>query len=105
LCALSKRRSFDNQRVDGENRIRWRLNICRSTLRPKPREIKPFTTKEAFVSIIPERHNVVSNLSKVEEHPLAATQQGTFTSTNQQQQAKNSIRVVVQETQLVPRRN
>lgn len=58
--------------------------------------------KEVFVSIIPERHNVVSNLEqRVEEHPLVAASNSTFTSTNQQQQTKNSIRAVVQETQLV----
>lgn len=58
--------------------------------------------KEAFVSIIPERHNVVSNLEqKVEEHPLVAASNSKFTNNNQQQQAKNSIRAVVQETQLV----
>ncbi|MEZ7499804.1 conjugative transposon protein TraM [Flavobacterium sp. Arc3] len=59
-------------------------------------------SKEIFVSIIPERHNVVSNLQqRVEEHPLVAASNSTVTSTNQQQQAKNSIRAVVQETQLV----
>ncbi|WP_369765002.1 conjugative transposon protein TraM [Flavobacterium sp. WC2429] len=58
--------------------------------------------KEAFVSIIPERHNVVSNLEqRVEEHPVVADINSTFTSTNHQQQTKNSIRAVVQETQLV----
>jgi conjugative transposon TraM protein len=58
--------------------------------------------KEVFVSIIPERHNVVSNLQqRVEEHSLVAVSNSTFTGTDQQQQAKNSIRAVVQETQLV----
>ena len=58
--------------------------------------------KEAFVSIIPESRNVVSNLEqRVEEHLVVAVSNSTFTNTNQQQQAKNSIRAVVQETQLV----
>ena len=58
--------------------------------------------KEVFVSIIPERHNVVSNLKQsVEEHLVVAVSNSTFTSADQQQQTKNSIRAVVQETQLV----
>ncbi|MBC5838161.1 conjugative transposon protein TraM [Flavobacterium muglaense] len=58
--------------------------------------------KEAFVSIIPERYNVVSNLKQsVDEQLVIAVSNSTFTSTDQQQQTKNSIRAVVQETQLV----
>lgn len=58
--------------------------------------------KEAFVPIIPEWHNVVSNLEqRVEEHLVVAVTNSKFTTNNQQQQAKNSIRAVVQETQLV----
>ena len=70
---------------------------------PETKTTGPSTPpKEAFVSIIPERHNVVSNLEqKVEEHPLVAASNSKFTNNNQQQQAKNSIRAVVQETQLV----
>ena len=58
--------------------------------------------KEAFVSIIPESRNIVSNLEqRDEEHLIVAVSNSTFSSTNQQQQTKNSIRAVVQETQLV----
>ena len=70
---------------------------------PETKTTGPSTPpKEAFVSIIPERHNVVSNLQqRVEEHLVVAVTDSKFTNNNQQQQAKNSIRAVVQETQLV----
>jgi conjugative transposon TraM protein len=70
---------------------------------PESKSIVPTSPpKEVFVSIIPEKHNVVSNLEqRVEEHLVVTASNSTFTSTNQQQQAKNSIRAVVQETQLV----
>ena len=69
---------------------------------PESKVIVTSSPKEEFVSIIPERHNIVSNLEqKVEEHPLVVASNSKFTNNNQQQQAKNSIRAVVQETQLV----
>lgn len=70
---------------------------------PESKSIVPTSPpKEVFVSIIPERHNVVSNLQqRVEEDQLIAALNSTVTSTDQKQQTKNSIRAVVQETQLV----
>ena len=69
---------------------------------PESKVIVTSSPKEEFVSIIPERHNIVSNLEqKVEEHPLVVASNSKFTNNNQQQQAKNSIRAIVQETQLV----
>ncbi|TDD97842.1 conjugative transposon protein TraM [Flavobacterium cellulosilyticum] len=70
---------------------------------PESKSIVPTSLpKEVFVSIIPERHNVVSNLKQsVEEHLIVAVSNSTFTSADQQHQTKNSIRAVVQETQLV----
>ncbi|MFV8442176.1 conjugative transposon protein TraM [Flavobacterium sp. LB2P44] len=69
---------------------------------PESKVIVTSSPKEEFVSIIPERHSIVSNLEqRVEVHPLVVATNSTFTSTNQQQQAKNSIRAVVQETQLI----
>jgi conjugative transposon TraM protein len=70
---------------------------------PESKSIVPTSPpKEVFVSIIPERHNVVSNLQQRNvEHLVVAVSNSTFSSTDQQQQTKNSICAVVQETQLV----
>ena len=74
-----------------------------SSASPENKATEPSSPpKEVFVSIIPERHNVVSNLKQsVEEHLVVAVSNSIFTSADQQKQTKNSIRAVVQETQLV----
>ncbi|AWG23006.1 conjugative transposon protein TraM [Flavobacterium faecale] len=58
-------------------------------------------SKEAFVSIIAEKHNVVSTLhQEIEADPFLPLI-GTNFNSNNQQLAKNSIRAVIQETQVV----
>ena len=59
------------------------------------------SSKEAFVSIIAEKHNVVSTLQQeIAEDPFIPLI-GTNFNSNNQQLAKNSIRAVIQETQVV----
>ena len=59
------------------------------------------SSKEAFVSIIAEKHNVVSTLQQeIVADPFLPLMGNNFISNNQQL-AKNSIRAVIQETQVV----
>ncbi|MCW2120648.1 conjugative transposon protein TraM [Flavobacterium sp. 7A] len=58
-------------------------------------------SKEAFVSIIAERHNVVSTLQQEIVVDPFLPLIGTNFISNNQQLAKNSIRAVIQETQVV----
>ncbi|NRS87724.1 conjugative transposon TraM protein [Flavobacterium sp. 7E] len=59
------------------------------------------SSKEAFVSIIAEKHNVVSTLQQEIVADPFLPLMGTNFNSNNQQLAKNSIRAVIQETQVV----
>ena len=58
-------------------------------------------SKEAFVSIIAEKHNVVSTLQQEIVTDPFLPLMGTNFNSNNQQLAKNSIRAVIKETQVV----